>query len=140
MPEPQFDHEKLSVYQQSLHFVAWAGELLERLPKTLAAHNPFDRASTSIPLNIAEGTAKTPTPDRCRYFDTARGSAVECAACLDVLIARKVLRTEEIEAGKDMLIAIVSMLIGLVKSHESGRLREDGSLYFGERESGEVHE
>lgn len=66
MPSRQFDHEKLEVYQLSLRFVAWASELLERLPKPLSAHNQLDRASTSIPLNIAEGTAKTTAPDRCR--------------------------------------------------------------------------
>jgi uncharacterized protein (DUF1501 family) len=52
---PQFDHEKLKVYQQSIRFVAWADELLESVPKSIAVHNQIDRASTSVPLNIAEG-------------------------------------------------------------------------------------
>lgn len=134
MPARQFDHEKLEVYQHSLHFVAWAGELLDRLPKTLAAHNQLDRASTSIPLNIAEGTAKTTAPDRCRYFDTARGSAVECAACLDVLVMRKVLNSEDAEAGKSLLLPIVAMMIGLIKANESGRFREDTQGYSGAEE------
>jgi len=129
MPTRQFAHEKPSVYQQSLHFVAWAGELLERLPKSLAAHNQLDRAPTSILLNIAEGTAKTTAPDRCRYFDTARGSAFECAACLHVLVMRKALTAGEIENGKGMLIAIVSMLIGLVKANDPGRLLEESLSY-----------
>ena len=50
-----FDHEKLTVYQDSTRFVVWAGELLETLPKSLAAYDQLDRASASIPLNIAEG-------------------------------------------------------------------------------------
>jgi len=96
----QFDHEKLEVYQHSLRFVGCTGDLLDGLPKTLAAHDQLDRASTSIPLNIAEGTAKTTVPDRCRYFDTARGSAVECAASLDILVLRKALTPEDAETGK----------------------------------------
>ena len=84
-----FDHEKLTVYQDSIRFVVWAGERLETLPKSLAAYDQLDRASTSIPLNIAEGNGKYTAPDRCRFFDIARGSALECAACLDVLVAKK---------------------------------------------------
>jgi len=134
MPTRQFDHEKLEVYQYSLRFVAWAGDLLDRLPKTLSAHNQLDRASTSIPLNIAEGTAKTTVADRCRYFDTARGSAVECAACLDVLVMKKALTPEDAETGKALLLPTVSMMIGLIKANESGRFREETPEYLGEGE------
>lgn len=84
-----FDHEKLKVYQESIRFVCWADERLLKIPRTLAAHNQLDRASTSIPLNIAEGNGKYTDADRCRFFDIARGSALECAACLDVLVAKK---------------------------------------------------
>ncbi len=82
----RFDHEKLSVYQEAIKFVAWADDLLEMIPKNLAVHSQLDRAATSIPLNIAEGNGKYTAPDRCRFFDIARGSAPECAACLDVLV------------------------------------------------------
>ena len=51
----QFDHEKLTVYQDAIKFVAWADDLLADVPKGIAVHNQLDRASTSIPLNIAEG-------------------------------------------------------------------------------------
>ena len=53
-----FDHEKLDVYQESIQFVSWVEELLEKVPKSLAVHNQLDRASTSVPLNIAEGNGK----------------------------------------------------------------------------------
>jgi hypothetical protein len=62
-----------------------SGPSLKRLPAKLAAKDQLDRASTSIVLNLAEGNGKRSHPDRCRYFDIARGSALECAACLDVL-------------------------------------------------------
>jgi hypothetical protein len=61
-----FDHEKLAVYQDAIRFVVWAGELLETLPKRLADYDPLDGASTSIPLNRAEGNGKYTAPDRCR--------------------------------------------------------------------------
>lgn len=68
-----FDHEKLDLYQESIKFVTWVDELLECIPKSLAVYNQLDRASTSIPLNIAEGNGKYTPADRCRFFDIARG-------------------------------------------------------------------
>ena len=118
----QFDHEKLSVYQSSINFVAWISDLLNDLPKSLAVHNQLDRASSSIPLNIAEGNGKHTPADRCRYFDNARGSALECAACLDVLVARRRIAVSIAEAGKNLLIDIVSMLVGLIRANSETRL------------------
>jgi len=51
----QFDHERLEVYQASLSFVVWLEPLLQKLPKFLSVSDQLDRASTSIPLNTAEG-------------------------------------------------------------------------------------
>jgi len=125
----RFDHEKLNVYQRSLQFVVWVTELLERIPTKLAAHGQLDRASTSIPLNIAEGNGRYSASDRCRFFDIARGSALECAAALDVLVARKVLAEKEIELGKASLVEVVNMLVGLIRSNSESRLHEDEVPY-----------
>ena len=83
-----FDHEKLEVYQASLAFVAWLEPILQKLPKTISVSDQLDRASTSIVLNLAEGNGKFTAPDRCRFFDISRGSALECAAALDVVVAK----------------------------------------------------
>lgn len=127
----QFDHEKLKVYEQSLQFVAIVTELLEQIPKSLAAHNQLDRASTAIPLNIAEGTGKWTIPDRCRFYDIARGSALECAACLDVLVVKRLLSAQDVADSKRILLAVVSMLVGLTKAIAPNRVYEDAGE-FGE--------
>src|SRR5438046_3273953 len=62
---------------------------LDRLPGNVSVRNQLDRASTSVPLNIAEGNGKFTSPDRCRFFDNSRGSALESAACLDVMVAKR---------------------------------------------------
>jgi four helix bundle protein len=80
-----FDHEKLDVYQEAIAFCGWVGELLGEISAKAAAKDQLDRASTSLPLNIAEGNGKFSTVDRARFLEIARGSALECAACLDVL-------------------------------------------------------
>ncbi len=65
--KPVFDHEKLFAYQRSIEFVAWSSELLDAIPAQLSVYGQLDRASTSVPLKIAEGNGKYTPPDRCRY-------------------------------------------------------------------------
>ena len=84
-----FDHEKLDVYQEAIAFCGWVGEFLAPISAKAAVKGQLDRASTSIPLNIAEGNGKFSAKDRARFLEMARGSALECAACLDVLVVRK---------------------------------------------------
>ena len=131
------DHEKLEVYQASLEFITWTIPLLDRLPKNASVRNQLDRASTSGPLNIAEGNGKFTSPDRCRFFDNARGSALESAACLDVIIAKRFVCVGEIQAGKAMLVKIVSMLFGLIRSNSDVRVFEEPANYqVGKEEKG----
>ena len=121
----QFDHERLDVYRVAIEFVVWADELLDRIPngKRGSAVKQLERASTSIPLNIAEGNGKRSRKDRSRYLDIARGSALESAACLDVLVARNVLTPAKVASGKNLLRRIVEMLSKLTAS----LLRQDAA-------------
>ena len=129
IPHLYFDHERLIAYQRSIQFVAWASKLLEDVPAKLAVSDQLDRASSSVPLNIAEGNAKYTAPDRCRYLDTARGSALECGACLDVLVAKGRCTSDRVEEGKRLLHETVSLLIGLSRSIAPDRLGEEGPPY-----------
>ena len=129
----RFDHEKLRVYQDAVEFCGWAGRLIETVEGKYAVKNQLDRASTSIVLNIAEGNGKRSHPDRCRFLDIARGSAVECAACLDVLRVRTGLNDATVDEGKDQLVAIVSMIAGLISRFGGGEkyssVAEEQSAY-----------
>jgi four helix bundle protein len=109
-----FSHEKLTVYQKAITFVAWSQPLLESLPSKASVRDQLDRASTSIPLNIAEGNVKFSAADRARFLQIAVGSAVECAACLDVVVARGLRGADDVTAGKEQLEMIVKMLMGLL--------------------------
>src|SRR6476620_1343073 len=107
-----FDHEKLDVYPEAINFCGWVGEFLA----SISVKDQLDRASTSIPLNIAEGNWKFSARDRARFFEMARGSALECAACLDVLVVRKLVKEEPLAAQKERLVRIVEMLVGLLRT------------------------
>jgi four helix bundle protein len=121
-----FDHERLEVYRESIAFVAWASTLLEQSIRTGEVKDQLDRASTSIPLNIAEGNGKYAPKDRCRFFDIAHGSALECAAALDVLVAKGKLASEQVRPGKERLQRIVRMLMGLIKRNSTREYERGG--------------
>jgi four helix bundle protein len=125
-----FDHERLRAYQQALLFAAWVEPIIETLPSKLAAKEQLDRASTSIVLNLAEGNGKRSHVDRCRFLDIARGSTLECAACLDVLVARRKLEQGQIEQGKEILLAVVSLTAGLINRFSPG-VSEDEQAQYG---------
>jgi four helix bundle protein len=133
---PYFDHEKLKVYQSAIGFITWSTDLLAQVNAKAAVKDQLDRASTSVALNIAEGNGKFAIRDRCRFLDFARGSALECAACLDVLVAKRLLEEPAIRAGKEQLLEVVSMLIGLINSL-SARIQEDAPGYAGSEQEQE---
>lgn len=137
-----FDHEKLDVYQESIAFCGWVGEFLGAISAKAAAKDQLDRASTSIPLNIAEGNGKFSSKDRARFFEMARGSALECAACLDVLLVRKLASQDQVVLSKERLARIVQMLIGLLRkfSERAGVLREEEAEYSIDRDHEQEHE
>jgi four helix bundle protein len=131
-----FDHEKLDVYQESIVFCSWVGDLLSEITSKAAATDLLDRASTSLPLNIAEGNGKFSDKDRSRFFEMARGSALECAACLDVRLVRKLANQDQVILAKERLARIVQMLVGLLRkfSDRAGILREEESEYLVEHD------
>lgn len=116
----KFGHEQLDVYQISLKYVGWAYQLSQGLEgRDRHARDQLLRASQSIPLNIAEGNGKGTVADRRRFFEIARGSALECAAIQDVLITCHILAGDEAEEAKAMLVRIVSMLTRLGRRENS---------------------
>jgi four helix bundle protein len=119
-----FDHERLEVYKLQLEFIEWVTHLLEEMDqqrsrKTREVCRHLDEGSVSVLLNIAEGNGKRQRQVRAKFFDDARGSATECAACLDALVAKHVCTTARVQAGKGMLERVVSMLTKLVARFET---------------------
>lgn len=119
-----------------MEFIEWVTPLLDEAValakgRTREVCDQLDRASLSALLNTAEGNGKRQRPVRAKFFDDARGSATECAACLDALVAKKIFAVERIEVGKHLLLKIVSMLSGLVNRFDGSAdmLREDSPEY-----------
>lgn len=75
--DAQFDHERLNVYQAAVAFIEWLNPVFDALPKSLAARDQLDRASTSrrafadspdvlvlndIRLEVEDETREAPCP------------------------------------------------------------------------------
>ena len=124
------DHENLDVYRVSLDFAAWAYSLCREFAGLdRHARDQLLRASQSIALNIAEGCGKLSPPDRGRYFQIASGSARECSAVLDILVRCRVLGSDRAQAGKDMLVRVVAMLVRMVDRLNAVR---EGDFVYGD--------
>ena len=123
-----FDHEKLDVYQLELKFLTWVTQFLADISGPLSAQTrelreQLDRASLSALLNTAEGNGRRQGRQRAKFFDDARGSAIECAACLDASVAKGFAFSERIQSGKEMLVRIVAMLTKLVERFDPYQYR-----------------
>ena len=128
----QFDHEKLEVYQLELRFIAWLTDLFAEIqtskaPRLSEALDQLDRASLSALLNTAEGNGRRASQQRVKFFDDARGSSTECAACLDALVAKKACDANRVAEGKEILISVISILSALILRFEAG----DGTKHAG---------
>jgi len=116
MAETTFDHEKLDVYRLSIDYVAFSFQIARSLAgANRHARDQWLRAAQSIPLNIAEGNGKQSLKDKNRFFEIARGSALECAAIHDILLVCAAIDIETNRRGKSDLKRIVSMLTRLIQ-------------------------
>jgi len=127
MTEP-FGHEKLIVYQKGMRFLAFRSAQLNQLDRRVAACDHLERGAESILVNIAHASNAWAPNERIVYLGHANGSALECTACLDVLVAKALRAPEEVHAGKSLLAEIVCMLITMRKT-AANRAREDHARY-----------
>lgn len=123
-----FHHEKLTVYKRALEFAAWSQDLIELVTKKTSTRDHLERSGDSIALNIAEGNGKFSQKDRARFFQIAHGSALEAAACLDLLVARRCCADDAIKKGKAILEEIVRMLFKML-DQLGCRIAEDQAVY-----------
>jgi four helix bundle protein len=116
MTQLTFDHERLDVYRLAIDYVAFSYRIAKGLTGVnRPARDQWLRAAQSIPLNIAEGNGKQSLKDKNRYFEIARGSALECASLHDVLHVCDAIAAEANCRGKSDLKRIVSMLTRLIQ-------------------------
>jgi four helix bundle protein len=108
--------QRLEVYQCSIQFMALVVQVAEHAPRGHAALiDQLRRAAASVPLNIAEAAGRTAPADAARAYAIARGSAMECAAALDVCRLLGILEESRHGAGMALLERVIAMLTKLCR-------------------------
>lgn len=110
-------HERLDAYQVALSFLALTQRITQRLPRQKGQlGDQLTRAAEGVVLRIAEGAgAEWRSADQQRYFRSARGSAMECSAALDVCRIRRTADAADLAAGRALLVRLVQMLSRLAR-------------------------
>ena len=111
---PLLDHERLDVFHVALEFAAMVPALTKAARPAL--RDQLERAASSIALTLAEGCARRTRRDRHHFFSIAQGSAMECAAAIDILRVTGGLTLPDATRAKHKLTRIVQMLVGLRRS------------------------
>ena len=114
-----FPFESLEVYKKAFRFHKEILDLLKNCQKSPAyLKNQLGRATLSILLNIAEGSAKFSSKDRKNFLVIARGSVFECSALIQVFYSENLLT----ECGKldhmESLEELSKMLYTMIKNLE----------------------
>jgi four helix bundle protein len=119
----RFEFQKWPVYRQSIEVVRASHQICARLPKqgVRSIADQLRRASESIPLNIAEGSARYTRADKVNFFRIARGSVFECAAIVDVLRTMDLDLDAELNSLEQNLVNIGKMMSGFIRYLENTR-------------------
>jgi four helix bundle protein len=75
----------------------------------------FQRAALSIPLNLAEGSAKDSNADRKRFYEIAFGNLRELQALIDIL------QIEDLREDADVLGAHIYRLVHSLRHGQQAR-------------------
>jgi four helix bundle protein len=114
-----FDFQKLEVYRKSREFYLHCKRIVDTAKVERYVRDQLGRASYSVVLNIAEGSAKKTNADRRHFFTISRGSTFECAAILDILYQEG--RIDEMVYSEALSIAseISKMLFVMARNLEA---------------------
>jgi len=114
-----FIFEKLVCYQRSLDFADQVAALGQGFPRGFYfLRDQLNRASLSIPTNIAEGNGRFTKGDRKHFFGIARGSTHECVPLLELARRRELVDEARHGELRAEIEEIVRMLSGLISGLE----------------------
>ena len=110
-----FDFEKLEVYKKAKVFNQSVAAFLKQSNTDRVTHDQLRRASFSIMLNIAEGSARYTNKDKRNFYVIARGSVFECVAIFDYLKDQDLISEDVFSKYYEYLEEMSKMLFALIK-------------------------
>ena len=126
MDQPEFEFQRLDVYQRAMDLRPLITALVSELPPGEGdLRSQLRRSERSIRLNIAEGSGKHRPGGKVERFRTARGSANECAAGLDEILKFRLADRRTALAAANLVHRIIAMLTKLILYWEKQAQREE---------------
>jgi four helix bundle protein len=114
-----FDFEKFEVYKKAKVFTKGisllTGDIEGVHPRVI---DQLQRASLSIPLNIAEGAGRYSKADKKNFYVVARGSVFECVAIIDLLCDMGKISAQIKNEYYNSLEELSKMISGLINSQK----------------------
>jgi len=110
--------EKLEVWQKAMDFCELVYQKTKQFPKSeiYGLTSQFRRAATSIPLNIAEGSACRTKKEFIQFLTIALRSQYETATILKLAFRLEFLSKTDYDLLQDRLSEIGRLLQGLINS------------------------
>ena len=138
-------HEKLIVHEKALLFVKTMMAMVDQWPANLAVSDQLIRACESLILNLVKAAGRSYSSMGMYNLDCSLGSALECAACLDIAYINELIDASSLNALKEALQSIVRLEIGLRKEwdscvHEPSAQYETNQVVYFSHESLNVYQ
>jgi four helix bundle protein len=115
------NHQKLFVYQETRELSKHCFYFTKSLPpeERFNLVQQIRRAATSVHLNIAEGASRKSLNERKRYYEVARGSAIEIDAAFDACEDLGYCTKEQISDLGNCLIKVFVSLSKMISTSEN---------------------
>ena len=113
----QFNFLDWQVYKDAQDLVSFSLQIVKKLPKEhrFELSSQLIRSSSSIVLNIAEGSGKSSKKDFSNFIDIALGSLYETIANVDILRINGLIESGDFEVIKEKSANIARQLGGFKK-------------------------
>lgn len=119
-------YRDLIVWQRAIELAARCDQLARRIPSTRSSALPsqIQRASASVPANIAEGTGRRSRADYLRHLSIANGSLKELESHLYLSERTRALPPEDVASTLAVCSEVGRMLAGLIRRLQESKRPE----------------
>lgn len=110
--------EELDVWKIGMNIVHEIYNITKDFPRDelYGLRDQLKRASTSVVLNIAEGSGQPTSKGFCVYIHRAKSSVLECVAALKIALQEKFIKENDVDEVFKILKEEYFKLIALEKS------------------------
>ncbi|MBI9063781.1 MAG: four helix bundle protein [Marinilabiliaceae bacterium] len=110
------NYKKLKIWQQGIQIVKMTYEVTKCLPDSEKYNlvSQMNRASVSIPSNIAEGSSRSSDKDYHRFLEIALGSSFELDTQIEIVLELGLIEIDLVNNLQSNLLEEIMMLQSLM--------------------------